>query len=363
MVGYVLACAGTGVAALGLGALLSIFFVGNPSSPEPRDFYLAVSFGGMVFGIAGWTELRFIRLQEKVDELLGRSPQPTPTVNAAVWPASVARNATFEVSGIVTVASGSVAGTAVSVRVVDPGGVDVGKTEATVAGSGPSGTYAAKMRAGGGGGWAQGKYRVFVAYGPGGSGAPATAEAALEYFASAKSPSPVEQPASTAPQRGAEAALSHRGDALSGMVSEKLASTLEEWSAKQSVDELYLVLGCQLATIEVSVNQHLLDYLKTNLSRMGLPEGADEVYRRKGYDFLRAHWEGVRGRACVWYGTNPGLTGRPLIAGLTASLAAAVPKPWSDYPSVCAVTAVILARAGLGAICSSKAPLPAPTPK
>jgi hypothetical protein len=349
LAGYAFTCAGLGVAILGLVATLSLFLSNNISTPEPRDFYIAVAFGGLGFGVAGWTQLRLVALHGKLDELLKTSRYPRDALTASVSPVTVSGNASFKVSGAVIAASGNAHGTTVSVRVTNPTGTTVAAVVAMVTGSGASGAYTTTIRAGGNANWASGRYGIVAAYGTSGGEAPSMVEVPFDYL-SAPRMGPSNEP------RAAEAVQ----EEPTAPISEKWASTLEEWTREKSIGELYVSLGCHMRAIETAVDKYLRLYFRNNVGVLGIPEDATEHYRKKGYDFLKANWSGVRKEACDWSRKNSGVVGQASIVGLAPSLALALPPPWNEYPSVGALIATILVRGGLDATCSPGAQPPEP---
>jgi hypothetical protein len=303
-------------------------------------------------------------VHQKLDELLKISQPPKDTITVSVSPVSVKGNCTFTVSGIVTAASRSVAWTAVFVQVNNPKDTTVAAVEATVSGSGSSGAYSTTIQAGGGSGWIAGKYRIVASYGTAGWESPATAETTFDYFSTPEREQPIEAQAAKAAQKEPPVGLSEeRRSQLGGMISERWASTLEDWTTKQSIDELYLIFGCHLGAIDSAGNQYTRLHLRSNIGTLALPEGSADYYRKRGYNFLKAYWSNIRKEACNWFRENSGVLGQALIAGLGASIAVALPPPWNQYPSVGAIIAVILIRSGLDTICNTEAQLPEPTTK
>lgn len=108
----------------------------------------------------------------------------TDSVTVSVSPLSVTGSGRFTVSGAVTAASDSVAGTAVFVQVQNSTHANAAAVSAPVAGTGASGTYSTTITAGGGSTWKNGTFTVSVTYGTSATSAPATASTTFTYSTS-----------------------------------------------------------------------------------------------------------------------------------------------------------------------------------
>lgn len=347
-----------------LGALLSLVSlyylleVGSTSTLFLADYPLGV--GLLVAGAVLFVVQTLDRsLSQSLDELSTTPERFKEAITVSVSPVSIAGNAGFKVSGLVTAGSGRVAGTKVLVQVKNPSGTTVAAAEAAVAGNESLGSYTDSFFAGGSSSWTSGVYSIVAAYETGGGEAPLRAECTLEYLG----PPRKEPPAAGTQEESKIGPPAEGRDRTGEAISDRWASTLEEWTTKQSLDELYLSLGCHLRAIETAVDRYLRVYFRTNVGVLGLPQDAVEEYRRRGYDFVAANWSSLRSEACRWHQDNPGVHGRAQIVGLAARLTPVLPPPWNEFPSVGAVIGVILIRAGLDNVCGAEARLPAPAAK
>jgi len=348
-----------------LGALLCVvslyyfFEVGSTSPFFLADYPLGVSLivaGAVLFVVQTLDR----SLRQSLDEFPRNGERFKEAITVSVSPVSLAGSATFKVSGLVTAGSGKVAGTTVLIQVKNPSGMAVAAKEAALEGNEALGTYAESFAAGGASSWTSGKYSVVATYGTGVGETPLTAESAFQYFGSPSKESLGGPAAAGTAQRGSISQSEEMRDQARAVISEKWASTLEDWTTRQSLDELYLSLGCHLGTIEATIDRYLRVYLRTNVGVLGLPQDAVEEYRRRGYDFLAANWSSLRSEACGWHRENPGVLGQARIVGLATRLTPVLPTPWKEFPSVGAVIAVILIRAGLDDVCGTEARLPEP---